>query len=171
MKKSWKRFLPSLLLLLLLPVAASEVHGFPGMGKVGVAAPAEVAPDFALKDLQGRNFKLSEQRGKPVLLVFGATWCPSCREEIPHLKEIYAKYTSKGLVIVNVDVDEPQAQVARFAEKYKLPYRVVVDERARVARNYHVWGVPNFILLDKEGKFVCQECQEVEPLLEKLLRR
>lgn len=170
MKKKWKMIFSVLLLLISLPLVVAKVHGLPGRGK-GAAAQTERAPDFTLKDLQGLKFKLSEQRGKPVLLVFGATWCPACREEIPHLKEIYANYASKGLIMVNIDVDEPQAQVARFAEKYKLPYRVLVDESAQVARSYYVRGVPNFILLDKDGRFVCRECPDVEPLLDRMLTK
>lgn len=170
MKKRWKIILPAMLLLLAVPLVVSRVHSLPGKGKAG-EAQNELGPDFTLKDLQGRKFKLSEQRGKPVVLVFGATWCPSCREEIPHLKEIYANYTRKGVVMVNIDIDEPQAQVVRFAEKYKLPYRVLVDERAQVARSYHVRGVPSYILLDKEGRFVCRECLDVEPLLDKMLKK
>ena len=170
MKKYWKIALPGLLLLLFLLVIVFKVDMLPAGGKA-VTAQRELAPDFTLKDLQGREFKLSEQRGKPVLLVFGATWCPSCRNEIPYLKEIYAKYASKGLVVVNIDVEESSDQVARFVEKYKLPYRVLLDETAQVARNYRVRGIPNFTLLNKEGQIVCRECPDVEPLLDKLLTK
>lgn len=72
---------------------------------------------------------------------------------------------------MSIDVDEPRAEVARFAEKLKLPYRVLLDESAQVARNYHVRGIPNFILLDKEGRIVCRECPDVEPLLDKMLNK
>ena len=54
-----------------------------------------IAPDFSLKDLQGKTFKLSKYSGKPVLLFFGTTWCPSCRAEIPAYKNIYATYSQK----------------------------------------------------------------------------
>lgn len=170
MKKNWKIILPALLLLLFLLVVVFKVDMLPAGGKAATAQ-SELAPDFTLKDLQGREFKLSEQRGKPVLLVFGATWCPSCREEIPYLKEIYAKYARKGLVVVNIDIEEYPDQVARFAEKYQLPYRVLLDETGQVARNYRVRGIPNFTLLNKEGRIVCRECPDVEPLLNKLLTK
>jgi thiol-disulfide isomerase/thioredoxin len=54
------------------------------------------APDFILTDLKGGQFRLSDQRGKPVLLIFGTTWCPSCREEIPHLKDISHNIPRRG---------------------------------------------------------------------------
>jgi peroxiredoxin len=97
------------------------------------------APDFTLKDIQGEKFTLKDQRGKPVLLVFGTTWCPSCREEIPHLKDIYAQYAKKGLI---------------YVDKYELPYRLLLDENGDVAKTYGIRGVPSLILLDKDGMIV-----------------
>ena len=112
------------------------------------------APDFVLKDLKGDPFRLSDQRGKPVLLIFGTTWCPSCREEIPHLKEIYAQYAKKGLIMVNIDIQESRDKVSRYADKYELPYRVLLDENGDVAKTYGIRGVPALILLDKERMIV-----------------
>src|SRR4030042_287167 len=86
------------------------------------------APDFILKDVEGGRFRLSDQRGKPVLLVFGTTWCSSCREEIPRLKDIYARYAGRGLIIVNINVRESPDKVSRYADKYELPYRSLLDE-------------------------------------------
>src|SRR4030042_255432 len=58
----------------------------------------EKAPDFVLTDLDGRKYRLSDHRGKrPVLLIFSTTWCPSCKEEIPHLKSLHATYAKRGI--------------------------------------------------------------------------
>ena len=122
-----------------------------------------------MQDLQGRKFKLSENKGKPVLLVFGATWCPSCREEIPRLKEIFANYGKKGLVMVNIDIQESQDKVSRFADRYKLTYPVLLDEKAEVARSYGVRGIPTLVLVDKEGMILCSQCRSVERYLDKML--
>jgi peroxiredoxin len=112
------------------------------------------APDFTLKDIQGEKFTLKDQRGKPVLLVFGTTWCPSCREEIPHLKDIYAQYAKKGLIMVNIDIQESSEKVSRYVDKYELPYRLLLDENGDVAKTYGIRGVPSLILLDKDGMIV-----------------
>jgi len=170
MTKRWKNTLWGILSLLLIPLAANEAIANPGMGKAGEAL-VDRAPDFTLKDLQGRTFKLRENRGKLVLLVFGATWCPYCVQEIPRLKAIFAKYAPQGVAVVNIDIQESQAKVARFADKHKLPYRVLLDETAEVAKNYGVRGVPNFTLLDKGGLVVCRQCTSVEPLLDKMLKK
>jgi peroxiredoxin len=178
MTKKWKNTLWGVLSLLFIPLAAcedlqkerNEAKDNRGMGKAGEAI-IDRAPDFTLKDLQGRIFKLSENRGKPVLLMFGATWCPYCVQEIPRLKDIFAKYAPQGVAIVNIDIQESQAKVARFADKHKLPYRVLLDETAAVASDYGVQGVPNFTLIDKEGLVVCRQCPSVEPLLDKMLKK
>ncbi len=109
-----------------------------------------VAPDFSLKDLQSKTFKLSKYSGKTVLLFFGTTWCPSCRAEIPSYKEIYANYSPKGLEVVYINIGESVKRVARFAETNSLPYRVLLDEDENVANDYEIIGVPTLILIDKD---------------------
>jgi len=131
-------------------------------------APKEVrndqAPDFVLKDLKGGQYRLSDQRGKPVLLIFGTTWCSACREEIPRLKDIYARYAKKGLVMVNIDVRESRNKVSRYADKYELPYRLLLDENGAVSEMYGVRGVPALILLDEAGMIVGEQ-RFIDPLL------
>jgi len=152
-------------LLVLTFFMARPTFGLPPFG-----ALVEKAPDFTLNDLQGKPFKLSEQRGKPVLIVFGTTWCPYCRDEIPRLKNIFQTYGKKGLVLINIDIQEPRDKVKRFAEKHRLPYRVLLDERAEVAKKYGIQGVPTFVLIDVNGLIVCQQCISIEPLIEKTLK-
>jgi peroxiredoxin len=126
------------------------------------------APDFILKDIKGGKFSLNDQRGKPVLLIFGATWCPSCREEIPHLKDIYARYAKKGLIMVNIDIQESRDKVSRYADKYELPYRLLLDENGAVSEMYGIRGVPTMILLDEAGMIVGGQ-RFIDSLLEKML--
>jgi peroxiredoxin len=136
-------------------------------------APKEVrdnqAPDFVLKDVEGGQFRLSDQRGKPVLLIFGTTWCPACREEIPHLKDIHARYAKRGLIMVNIDIQESLDKVSRYADKYELPYRVLRDEDGDVAKIYGIRGVPALILLDEEGMIVGGQ-RFIDPLLAKMFK-
>ncbi len=128
----------------------------------------EKAPDFILNDLAGRTFRLSDQRGKPVLLIFSATWCPSCREEIPYLKRIHAAYAAKGLEVVNLDIQEPRERVSRFTTTQKIPYRTLLDTTGDVAVAYGVQGIPNLVLIDGRGIIVCRQCTSLEPLLDKI---
>jgi peroxiredoxin len=109
------------------------------------------APDFKLKDLKGKTFRLSKSAGKPILLFFGATWCPACRTEIPAMKNIYKTYASKGLEILYINIGESPKRVGRFVQSNALPYRVLLDENEDVADLYNIIGVPTFILIDKAG--------------------
>jgi peroxiredoxin len=109
------------------------------------------APDFTLKDLKGKTFRLTKNSGKPVLLFFGATWCPACRTEIPAMKNIFKTYTPKGLEIAYINIGESSKRVGRFVQTNSLPYRVLLDENEDVADQYNIVGVPTFILIDKDG--------------------
>jgi peroxiredoxin len=109
-----------------------------------------IAPDFSLKDLQDKTFTLSKYSGKPVLLFFGTTWCPTCRAEISAYKEIYATYSPKKLEVVYINIGESVQRVAHFAETNSLSYQVLLDEDGSVADNYGIIGVPTLILIDKD---------------------
>jgi peroxiredoxin len=133
--------------------------------KITVNSPA---PDFKLKDLKGQEVRLGTLRDGPVLLVFGTTWCPYCREEIPRIKEIQRRGREKNLEVLNIYVNETENKVADFAAKYSLPYRVLLDRDGRVAESYQVRGVPTLVLLDRKGNIVCHACRNVETLLKGL---
>ncbi len=129
------------------------------------------APDFTLKDLSGKSVKLSSLQGNPVLVIFSATWCPSCRREIPYFKEIYAIYYTKGLQIINVDIMEPEDRVRTFADRHELPYRTLLDEDGRVAEKYGVYGIPTSLLIDKNGIILCYPCRSLDRLLDMIFAK
>ena len=140
-----------LALLVLFPAKSSVGQFIPN---APFKATYAYAPDFSLKDLQGKVFHLRNQRGKPVLIFFGTTWCPSCRSELPFYKEIYEAYTKRGLEVIYVNIMEPRGKVARFTKANALPFKILLDEDGEVATNYAVVGVPSLVLIDKEGKII-----------------
>lgn len=127
------------------------------------------APDFVLKDLNGQEFKLSNRKGNPVLIVFSTTWCTYCRTRIPYLKEIHKNYSNRGLEMVNIDIQESHEKVSRFASEYQLPYQVLLDQNRTVSDTYYVRGVPTIILIDRDGKIVCRDCQTLQDVLATML--
>jgi peroxiredoxin len=155
---------------LFLPPEASSSGAKPPAAEK--ATFVEKAPDFVLKDLNGRRFRLSDFREKqPILIIFSATWCTFCREEIPHFKSIHAAYAKQGLEIVNIDIQESKEKVAKFTAKHELPYRVLLDEDGVVSGVYDIKGVPSMVLVDPNGNILCRQCQQVEPLIEKILKK
>ncbi|MGZ3594453.1 MAG: TlpA family protein disulfide reductase [Syntrophales bacterium] len=129
------------------------------------------APDFILKDLAGADFRLSASRGKPVLLIFLTTWCPTCRSEIPHYKEIYGTFGRRGLEVVAVDIEEPKNKVSQFAAKNQIPYRTLLDEEGRVSGAYDITGVPSMVLINKDGKVLTRKYFAIDMVLETLLEK
>jgi peroxiredoxin len=112
------------------------------------------APDFTLKDVQGKMFRMTAQRGKPVLLFFGTTWCPACRAEVPKYKKVHETYVPRGLEVIYINIMEPAKKVARFAQSQSLPYRTLLDENGSVGNAYNVIGVPMIVLVDKNGNVI-----------------
>jgi peroxiredoxin len=112
------------------------------------------APDFSLYDIQGKMFKLSSQRGNPVVMFFGTTWCPACRGEMPLYKALYEKYAKSGLKFLYIDINESSRRVERFAKENSFPYLVLVDSDGSVANDYSIIGVPTLILVDNRGNIL-----------------
>jgi peroxiredoxin len=129
------------------------------------------APDFILKDLTGEAFKLSAAKGKPVLLIFLTTWCPTCRSEIPHYKDIYGTYSQRGLEVVGIDIEEPKNRVSQFAAKNQIPYKTLLDEKGRVASAYDIVGIPTMVLISREGKVLTRKYFAIEAALQALLEK
>ena len=108
--------------------------------------------DFTLQDMNGNKVKLSDYRGRVVLLEFWATWCPPCRASIPGLEKIHKAYKEKGLVVLAVSMDEGEwSSVQSFMKDYGITYTVLKGTDA-VAVQYRVRAIPLLFILDKEGK-------------------
>lgn len=118
--------------------------------------PAMLAPDFTLKDIDGKPYTLSNLRGSVVVINFWATWCAPCRVEIPDLSRIYTNYKDQDLVILGVSLDEAGTdQVRKFAANYKMTYPVLHGTRTELARVNELYGpitaIPTTFIIDREG--------------------
>ncbi len=112
----------------------------------------KVAPDFALRDLDGKSLRLSDLRGKAVVLNFWATWCSPCKEEIPWFVDFQKQYGPQGLQIVGVDMDEGRDVVAKFAAEMKINYPVLLGDD-KVADLYgSVDALPTTFYIGRDGK-------------------
>lgn len=118
-----------------------------------VGAPA---PDFTLRDLDGRNVTLSDRLGKDVILLnFWATWCVPCGAEMPHLEKLWQDNKDKGFVIYSIAMDGPEtvAQVGPYARRYGITFPVLLDEETRVVGVYNPKRTaPISILIDRKGQ-------------------
>jgi len=115
-----------------------------------------LAADIILNDLNGKPVNLSRLTGKPVILFFWTTWCPSCRKTLNSLNQQYAEISKEGIIFFGVDVAEPVYKTERFFKGYALNFNVLLDVDGELADKYGLIGVPTFIFLNKDGKMVAQ---------------
>ena len=121
-----------------------------------VARAAVVMPSFALPAAVGGQVVASETyRGRAVLITFFATWCPSCLQEIPTLKQLQAKYGEMGFAVVALSVDEGgAAAVARLVEQAGITYPVLMADRGTTRDFGNVVAVPTSFLVNRSGHVV-----------------
>jgi peroxiredoxin len=112
------------------------------------------APDFLLKDVNGNSVRLHDLRGKVVLLNFWATWCPSCRFEMPSIEALHREYSGQGLVILAVNFRESAEEIRSFCQEHSLSFRALLDPGAEAFAGYKTWSLPTTFLIDKRGQIV-----------------
>ena len=110
-----------------------------------------IAPDFALKDINGNLVKLSEYSGKVVFVNFWATWCPPCRAEIPHFVELVEEFKD-DFIVLGISVDRPGdvAKVPGFAESYNINYPVLFADQ-QIGAYGNISSIPTTFVVDKQG--------------------
>ncbi|MFA7227837.1 MAG: TlpA disulfide reductase family protein [Melioribacteraceae bacterium] len=114
-----------------------------------------LAPDFTLPTTDGKTIKLSDLRGKVVILDFWATWCPPCRKGIPDLIELKKKYGSKGFEIIGVSVDtDTKDEVVPFMKEKGINYPVVYGNMNVYQQYGGIRAIPTSFVVDKQGKIV-----------------
>ena len=128
-------------------------------GTVAGQMKGQLAPDFELASLEGKNTKLSDFRGKAVLLNFWATWCGPCKIEMPWFVELQKEYGPQGFQIVGVAMDDDASaeDIAKFAKQLGVNYPVLLGKES-VGQSYGGVGVlPTTYFIDREGKLVARE--------------
>jgi thiol-disulfide isomerase/thioredoxin len=134
--------------------AVLDDPGFAKALKTLTKNDADVAKaDFTLSDLNGKPYKLSDLRGKVVLVNFWATWCTSCRREMPDLDKLNARFAPQELVVLSIS-DEEQTKVAPFIASSGYRPTVLLDPGDTVHKKFHIEGIPKTYLFDRNGKLL-----------------
>jgi cytochrome c biogenesis protein CcmG/thiol:disulfide interchange protein DsbE len=134
------------------PKSHSTVHAENETQTAG-ASPRKAAPDFTLQDASGAQVKLSQLRGKVVLLNFWATWCGPCQLEIPWFVEFEQQFRSNGLEVVGISMDEDGWKVVKpFVSEKKINYRVLLGNDSIGQLYGGVENLPTTYLIDRDGK-------------------
>jgi cytochrome c biogenesis protein CcmG, thiol:disulfide interchange protein DsbE len=143
------------------PGVATPSAPFYPIGSVteGIAI-GQAAPEFgstgnggapALVGLDGAPISLAEFAGHPVWIVFWATWCIPCQQEVGDIRATYDAHRSDGLVVLAIDVQEPGSSVKEYVAAHGIDYRVGLDETGSVKLRYGAWGLPTHYFLDASG--------------------
>ncbi len=115
------------------------------------------APDFVVQEAGGKSYRLSELKGKVVMLQFTASWCSVCRKEMPFIeKEIWQKRTNDDLVVIGIDRDEPVDKVLSFQKNMAVTYPLALDPGAEIFGLFALkeGGVTRNVIIDRAGKII-----------------
>lgn len=150
-----KRIIISLLVLAVCLASTGQgkkVYDNGYLVKVG-----DMAPDFTINEAGGKSYKLSELRGKVVMLQFTASWCGVCRTEMPFIEsEIWKEKKNAGLAVIGIDRDEPVETVQKFAKDMKITYPLALDPGAEIFGLFALKeaGVTRNVIIDRNGRII-----------------
>ena len=142
-------------LALLVWGLARKQGGFAGfavnsVGQVGRLRPGP-APEFDLQLFSGGSFRLSEQRGRLVIVNFWASWCPPCRQEAPALERAWNRYRDRGVVMVGVDIWDADQDARRFLRELGITYPNGPDPGGKIVVDYGLTGIPETFFVRPDG--------------------
>ena len=115
-------------------------------------ATAPVAGDFALPARDGGTVRLSQLRGQVVMINFWATWCGPCRQEMPLLEQIHAKYEPLGFTLLGVNVEPDSAPAQAWLKGVPVSFPILFDRENAVSAQFGVEAMPSSVLIDREGR-------------------
>jgi len=138
-------------LALLLGVARAAEPPAQTLSRIDPPFPA---PDFTLTGEDGNTYRLSDYRGKVVVLNFWATWCPPCREEMSSMERAHQKTRGENIVLLAVNVGETADQVFEFTGHYPVTFPLPIDADGAVLRRYPVVGLPTTFVIDPRGRVI-----------------
>jgi TonB family protein len=139
--------LPDSLFQFTPPAGAKEVASVMGMPSL----EGKPAPAFEVQSLDGKPYRLSELKGKVVLLEFWASWCGPCRREMPSVNNLYRDLKEKDLVVIGVDVGEDRQTVERFLKTAGISYPVALTAGTDIAHDYNVTAYPTYVAIGRDG--------------------
>jgi cytochrome c biogenesis protein CcmG, thiol:disulfide interchange protein DsbE len=167
-------------LALLVWGMARKQGGFTGfavnsVGQVGRVLPGP-APDFELRLFSVGAFRRSEQRGRPVVVNFWASWCPPCRQEAPVLERAWRRYHDRGVVVIGVDIWDSEQDARRFLRELGITYPNGPDPTGEIVVDYGLTGIPETVLVRPDGTMARRWVgpitdEQVTALIDELLPR
>jgi cytochrome c biogenesis protein CcmG/thiol:disulfide interchange protein DsbE len=159
---------------MLLAMAAVALGGCRPTTSTKPATAGRAAPDFAAKDLDGNDIKLSDYKGKVLVINYFATWCPPCQAEIPDFIEAYSEKRDQGVEFLGVNVGESAEKVRQFVQERGINYPVIAGDEQMEGKFGPIRSIPVTVFIDRSGKVAHQKVglitrEELEQTLARLL--
>lgn len=121
------------------------------------------APDFTLTLLDGKEIRLSDLRGQPVVVNFWASWCyPACWNEAPRLEATWQRYKDQGVMLIGIIYQDAEKNAREFIAEHGKTYPNGMDVKSRIAIEYGVFGIPETFFIDREGNVAHKHIGEIE---------
>ncbi len=140
------------------PWAASTTEDDPDrhFKRLGITRIPDIPPpmDFELPDLNGGRVKLSDLKGKVVVINFWTTWCPSCRIEMPDLEKLHQRFKSSEFALLAVDLRESRQTVRQYLQDHKLSFTALLDSDGEVGQRFGIRSIPTTFILGQNGGMV-----------------
>jgi thiol-disulfide isomerase/thioredoxin len=114
-------------------------------------APAGPAPAFRLDSMAGKPISLDQYKGQVVMINFWASWCGPCRQEMPILEKLQAKYKPMGFAMIGVNVEPDSSLAANWLKATPVTFPILFDTKSEVSKLYSVAGMPTTVIIDRKG--------------------
>lgn len=142
----------TIVLITALAITASATLGVARPQLLQAVPGKPPAPDFSLPDLDGELTRLSDLKGKVVIVNFWATWCPPCRFEIPSMQRAWIRLRDKGVMMLAVHLGGNKDKIWAFATEYDVEFPVLIDKTSSTATAWRTFGLPTTYVVDPEGR-------------------
>lgn len=131
---------------------------------ISTSGPTSDAPTFSVRGLDGKTLRLTDFRGKPVVLDFWTTWCTPCRASMPHLDTMQERYKERGLVVVGLSLDDvgPQA-VRRYADRMHIRFRLAMADERVLDLYGPIRSIPTTFFINRRGEMVRRVVGYIDP--------
>jgi len=139
----------SICMVLLLNLAGNV----PADGTLTPMGNKLLAPDFSLQDTEGKTHRLSDYRGKPVIINFWTTWCPPCREELPSMNRAWQQLEQEGVAVLAINMGEDEDTIFVFSADYPTDFPILMDQAGEVIEQWPVKGLPTTYVVAPDGTF------------------
>jgi len=162
------------IVLLVGIVMAAAVFGLALARQYQTQPTTGAAPDFTITTMEGAQMRLSDLKGRVVVVNFWASWCGPCRDEAPVLEALWQSYKDKGVVLVGIAYTDTEREAKAFITEFNQTYPNALDIGTKISEDYHIQGVPETFVINKQGEIVKffmipLRPGDLEPLLDELV--